>query len=108
MKLGYKKITIFEKENHVGGKCSSIPTFGKSVDAAASFINEGDQELMKLIKERKIPLLSSDSLHLVSKEGKIDSKVLNEMQRKALEEFSKVYSQSSVGKQGKIEIVRIR
>lgn len=70
---GYTNITILEKENHVGGKCSSIEYEGHSYEVGAGVVSANNHTVLNLAKKYKIKLetinFSRDILFLDKQTG---------------------------------------
>ena len=49
-KRGYKNVTIFEKENRIGGKCLSLTVGGQSFDLGANYITSSYTEVQQLAR----------------------------------------------------------
>ncbi len=53
---GYTHITLFEKADHAGGKCSTIDIEGKNYELGAGMIEENNKTVMHLVKKYNIDL----------------------------------------------------
>lgn len=62
---GYKSITVFEKENHIGGKCYSVSHQGQHFDLGATLVSPSNRHLLQIIKQFNIPVQPQLGHHLI-------------------------------------------
>lgn len=53
---GYTNVTVFEKENRVGGKVNTLNSNGLSAELGAVFASPDYREVLRLARERNIPV----------------------------------------------------
>jgi oxygen-dependent protoporphyrinogen oxidase len=54
--LGYTNVTVFEKENRVGGKVNTLNSNGLAAELGAVFASPDYREVLRLARERNIPV----------------------------------------------------
>jgi protoporphyrinogen oxidase len=62
---GYRHITLFEKENRVGGKCCSVKVNNQYIDLGAALISPSNTNLLQLFKHFKAKVHSQIGHHLI-------------------------------------------
>ncbi|MFH1767499.1 MAG: FAD-dependent oxidoreductase [Patescibacteria group bacterium] len=70
---GYKHITLFEKNDHVGGKCRTEKINGKPFELGAGIVAGTDLIVMRLAKKYRTPLQCipfGKSIHIDEKTGR--------------------------------------
>lgn len=65
IKNGYSSITLLEKEDHIGGKCSTLTYLGQAYDLGAVEITWDSQLLIDLIKDMGFGLMPAADVSLL-------------------------------------------
>jgi Flavin containing amine oxidoreductase len=60
---GYKKVTLLEKANRIGGKCMSLTFGGKSFDLGANYVTSDYKIVRQLAKQVKADLYTEGKLN---------------------------------------------
>jgi len=81
-KLGYKNVTIFEKEGHVGGKVHTFFHNNNAYEMGAVLLGDNYKSVLDLAKEFGVPLTPFPSvLNFIDERGEI-TKFVDELLRK--------------------------
>jgi predicted NAD/FAD-dependent oxidoreductase len=69
---GYKRVTVFERTDHAGGKCLSVEVNSKSYELGAGILTANNSIPLRLAKKYNVPIAPADIGHsiFVSKNGK--------------------------------------
>jgi len=73
---GYKKVTILEKENRIGGKCLSITVGGQSFDLGANYVTSSYTEVQQLARKFGANLYTEGKLRAYNFENRKFSSLL--------------------------------
>lgn len=68
---GYKQVTLFERTDHVGGKCLSVEINSKNYELGAGILTENNILPLRLAKKYKVPIERAEIGHsmFVNKSG---------------------------------------